>query len=144
MDPLVRVAHLVKHFPISQSMGQALAGRPPEVIHAVDDVSFDIQSGEALGLIGESGSGKTTLGWLLARLHEPTSGSVEFDGVDIFGLWGSKLRQWRRNVQVVFQDPVGSLDPRMRVWQIVGEPLEAQTPRTRRFRPALSREQLRE
>jgi oligopeptide/dipeptide ABC transporter ATP-binding protein len=125
-DPLMVAEHLVKHFPVSRSLAQSIRGRPSEVIHAVDDVSFSIQEGEALGLIGESGSGKTTLGWLLARLHEPTSGAIRFGGTDILRLRGAELRRWRRNLQLVFQDPVGSLDPRMRVWQIVGEPLEAQ------------------
>jgi len=82
--------------------------------------------GETLGLIGESGSGKTTLGWLFAKLHEPTGGQIWFEGRDITGLSGRDLLEWRRNVQVVFQDPVGSLDPRLRVWQIVGEPILAQ------------------
>jgi oligopeptide transport system ATP-binding protein len=78
-------------------------------------------------LIGESGSGKTTLGWLLAKLHEPTAGTIRFEGHDVTDLKGRELLKWRHNVQVVFQDPVGSLDPRLRVWQIVGEPLMAQS-----------------
>jgi oligopeptide/dipeptide ABC transporter ATP-binding protein len=96
------------------------------VIHAVDGVSLQVGVGETLGLIGESGSGKTTLGWLAARLHEPTSGTLRFNGSDITHLRGRDLRIWRRHVQVVFQDPVGSLDPRLHVWQIVGEPLAVQ------------------
>jgi oligopeptide/dipeptide ABC transporter ATP-binding protein len=96
------------------------------VIHAVDGVSLQIRRGEALGLIGESGSGKTTLGWIIARLYEPTRGRILFDGEDVTHLAGRELRAWRRQVQVVFQDPIGSLDPRMRAWQIVGEPILAQ------------------
>ena len=95
-------------------------------IHAVDGVSLNVAERETLALIGESGSGKTTFGWLVARLHDATGGTIRFRGEDITRLTGPQLRQWRRNVQIVFQDPVGSLDPRLRVWQIVGEPLRAQ------------------
>lgn len=126
-DPLVQIRGLTKHFPLTRPIQDVLAGRPHESIRAVDGVSVNVRRGEALGLIGESGSGKTTLGWLVARLHEPTSGSVRFDGVDVTHLRGKPLRDLRRRVQIVFQDPVGSLDPRLRVWQIVGEPLQAQT-----------------
>ena len=123
---LLETRDLVKHFPLTQSLGDFVRGRGKEVIHAVDGVSLTIAEGETLGLIGESGSGKTTLGWVVARLHEPTSGAITFGGRDITALSGKNLREWRREVQVVFQDPVGSLDPRMRVWQIVGEPIRAQ------------------
>lgn len=124
--PLVEVRDLTKHFPLAQSLLDTLGRREKEVIHAVDGVTLQIRPGEALGLIGESGSGKTTLGWLVARLHEPTSGSILFDGTDVTHLAGKGLRALRQLIQVVFQDPVGSLDPRLRVWQIVGEPLQAQ------------------
>ena len=126
MIPVVQAKGLVKHFPITRSLAQVLSGGESLAIHAVDGVSFEIQEGETLGLIGESGSGKTTLGWLLARLTDLTAGEILFDGVAVNHLHGEKLRKWRRNVQVVFQDPVGSLDPRMRVWEIVGEPIRAQ------------------
>jgi len=129
--PLVSVRNIVKHFPIAQSLAAYVRREEKEVIHAVDDVSLYIQPGEALGLIGESGSGKTTLGWLVARLWDPTSGSISFEGRDITQLAGEKLRAWRKQVQVVFQDPVGSLDPRLRVWQIVGEPIKALTGATK-------------
>jgi len=103
-----------------------------------------IRPGESIGLIGESGSGKTTLGWLVARLHTPTGGSLRFEGQDIGTLEGAELRHWRRNVQVVFQDPVGSLDPRLKVWQIVGEPIRAQEQKDRqilrRERPRIRQE----
>ncbi len=92
----------------------------------MDGVTLTVNEGETVGLIGESGSGKTTLGWLIARLLAPTGGVIRFAGQDITELKGTELRTWRRNVQIVFQDPVGSLDPRLRVWQIVGEPLRAQ------------------
>ncbi|HYT18435.1 MAG TPA: oligopeptide/dipeptide ABC transporter ATP-binding protein [Thermoplasmata archaeon] len=129
--PLVEAEHLMKRFPLSRSLAAALSREPEEFVHAVDDVSLEIQPGETLGLIGESGSGKTTLGWLFAKLHSPTGGRIRFEGQNITNLSGRDLLEWRRNVQVVFQDPVGSLDPRLRVWQIVGEPVLAQEPVSR-------------
>jgi oligopeptide/dipeptide ABC transporter ATP-binding protein len=122
-DYLIESEDLVKHFPIPRSLGDVVSGRPKLAIHAVDGVTVGVRPGEAVGLIGESGSGKTTLGWLFDRLHSSTSGKIMFEGEDITHLRGRELRDWRKNVQVVFQDPVGSLDPRMRVWEIVSEPL---------------------
>jgi len=130
-DAILEVRDVYKHFPVTQSFFDAVKRVSKEVIHAVDGVSFDIQAHETLGLIGESGSGKTTLGWLVARLHNLTRGTIRLDGKDITDLGGSALRAIRRKVQVVFQDPVGSLDPRLRVWQIVGEPVQAQGPVSR-------------
>jgi oligopeptide transport system ATP-binding protein len=124
--PLLETESLEKLFPITRSLGETLARRGARAIHAVDGVSITVRAGETLGLIGESGSGKTTLGWLIARLHEPTGGAIRFNGEEVTHLQGRALRAWRRNVQIVFQDPVGSLDPRLRVWQIVGEPIRAQ------------------
>lgn len=124
--PLIEARGLVKHFPLARSLADVVSGKPAEAIHAVDGVSLEVTQGETLGLIGESGSGKTTLGWLLAKLHEPTAGRILFAGRDVTDLAGDELLAWRRNIQVVFQDPVGSLDPRLRVWQIVGEPIQAQ------------------
>jgi len=128
---LVEATGVTKHFPLTQSLTETLSRQERRSIHAVDGVSLTIGRGESLGLIGESGSGKTTLGWLIARLFEPTSGTIRFEGRDISHLTGRELRSWRRKVQVVFQDPVGSLDPRMRVWQIVGEPILAQEKATK-------------
>lgn len=131
-EVLVQAVDLEKHFPLTRSLAETFAREGARVIHAVDKVSIEVRQGETLGLIGESGSGKTTLGWLVARLHEPTKGRLLFKGQDITRLSGKELRAWRRRVQVVFQDPVGSLDPRMRVWQIVGEPILAQEDITRK------------
>jgi oligopeptide transport system ATP-binding protein len=89
----------------------------------VDDVSLDIHQGETLGLVGESGSGKSTLGRLILRLIKPTSGAILFDGVDLLKANGSELRRLRRNMQIIFQDPFGSLDPRYRVEDVIAEPL---------------------
>ncbi len=92
-------------------------------MRAVDDVSLDIHAGETLGLVGESGCGKSTLGRLILRLIEPSSGSVSFEGTDILSASAARLRSLRREMQIIFQDPFGSLDPRMSVDQVVGEPL---------------------
>jgi oligopeptide/dipeptide ABC transporter ATP-binding protein len=116
--PLVEVDHLVKEF---RTRGGLFAAR--HAVRAVERVSFNISRGETLGLVGESGSGKTTLGRLLLRLLEPTSGTVRFDGVDIFTLDGSSLRTLRQRMQIVFQDAHGSLNPRMTVGAAVREPM---------------------
>lgn len=125
--PLIETKAVTKHFPLTKSLTDSIRRRPQEAVHAVDGVSIHVDEGETLGLIGESGSGKTTLGWVLAKLHTTTSGQLLFEGKDITFLSKKDLLKWRRNVQVVFQDPVGSLDPRLRTWQIVGEPLKAQS-----------------
>jgi oligopeptide/dipeptide ABC transporter ATP-binding protein len=124
--PLLETRDLVKHFPVNRSLRDVVRGTPPRAVHAVDGVSVSVESGTTLGLIGESGSGKSTLGWLIARLFAPTTGQILFEGQEIGGLRGTALRAWHRNVQMVFQDPIGSLDSRMRVWQVVGEPIFAQ------------------
>jgi len=116
--PLLEVTNLVKHF--SRKRGLLAA---PSIVRAVDDVSFTIDEGEMFGLVGESGSGKTTTGRCILRLIEPTSGHVRFKGEDVLAFSRSRLRLARRDMQIVFQDPFSSLNPRMRVGSIVEEPL---------------------
>jgi len=121
--PLLAVSDLTKHFPVRDGWLRRLAGRPPRVLRAVDGVSFAIEPGETLGLVGESGSGKTTTARLILRAIEPTGGRIVFDGLDITRLGPRELLPFRRKAQIVFQDPYSSLNPRMRVERIVGEPL---------------------
>ena len=118
--PLLEARSLVKTF---ETGATAFGGRATGQVRAVNDVSLTIEAGETLGLVGESGSGKSTLGRLLLRLIEPDAGSVTFDGHDVLRAHGSELRRLRRDMQIIFQDPFGSLDPRMTVEQIVLEPL---------------------
>jgi oligopeptide transport system ATP-binding protein len=117
---LLHVDNLVKHFPITQGI---IFRKQIAAVRAVDGVSFDIYRGETLGLVGESGCGKSTTGRTILQLYQPTSGSVVYDGVDLVTLEKNALRRMRRKMQMIFQDPYASLNPRMTVGEIVGEPL---------------------
>jgi ABC-type glutathione transport system ATPase component len=120
---LLEIRKLTKIFPQGESLlGGVSQGKAAEV-RAVDDVSLDIHAGETLGLVGESGSGKSTLGRLILRLIEPTSGSIQFEGRDLLAASHGEMRGLRRDMQIIFQDPFASLDPRYRVEDIIAEPL---------------------
>jgi len=118
--PLLQVDDLHVHFPVRRGLLQRVVDHR----RAVDGVSFEIKPGETLGLVGESGCGKTTVGRAILRLIPATSGRVIFDGTDVFAQGAAQLRSLRRQMQIIFQDPGGSLNPRMRVGSIIGEPLE--------------------
>jgi oligopeptide transport system ATP-binding protein len=120
-EPVLEVRDLVRHFPLTQGI---LFKKQIGAVKAVDGVSFELGAGETLGVVGESGCGKSTLGRLLLALDRPTSGEVLFKGEDIFSLKGKALREMRRNIQIVLQDPYTSLNPRMTVGDIVGEPFD--------------------
>ena len=119
-ETLAQVRGLVKHFPITRG---TIRKRAVGQIRAVDGVSFDLYRGETLGLVGETGSGKTTVGRTMLRLYEPTAGEVIFDGVDLMTMKGKDLDRMRRRISMIFQDPFASLNPRMTIGSIVGEPL---------------------
>ena len=121
--PLVSVTDLATHFPIRRGLLRRQVG----AVRAVDGVGFTIPRGRTLGLVGESGCGKTTVGRSILRLVEPTAGSVTVAGRDVRALRGAELRQFRRRMQIVFQDPHGSLNPRKRIGQILEAPLEINT-----------------
>lgn len=133
-NSLLQVEHLVKHFPITRGI---VFQKQVGAVKAVDDITFDIKRGETLGLVGESGCGKTTTGRTILQLHEPTSGSVKFRDIDLVNASDSTMRELRRDMQIIFQDPYASLNPRMTVGRIISEPLEVHnigTPKERRDR----------
>ncbi|MFJ8910989.1 ABC transporter ATP-binding protein [Amycolatopsis sp. NPDC102389] len=123
-EPILRVENLVKYFPVRAGI---LFKRTIGHVKAVDGVSFELMPGETLGVVGESGCGKSTLAQVLMRLEEPTGGLATFEGRDIFALRGAELRKLRREIQIVLQDPYTSLNPRMTVGDIIGEPFEIHT-----------------
>ena len=138
-EPLLEVKSLLKHFPVRSGI---LIERTVDHVKAVDDVSFEIAEGETLGLVGESGSGKSTTGYCVLQLLKPTSGSIRFQGQELTTLGREELRKMRREMQIVFQDPYASLDPRMTVGDIVAEPLVVHSIGSKRNRTARVRELL--
>jgi ABC-type glutathione transport system ATPase component len=116
MATLVELRGVVKHFPVSRSLGEIVRGERPAV-RALDGVSFDIGAADAIAIVGESGCGKTTLGRLMLKLVEPTAGSIAFDGAALAGLAGEDLRHFRRQAQLVFQNPFDALNPRFTIYR---------------------------
>ena len=127
-SPLVKVDHLKVYFPILGGVFRHKVGE----VKAVDDVSFEIQKGQTVGLVGESGSGKTTIGRAIIRLTQPTSGSITYEDADITKLSASEFRPWRKKIQIIFQDPYNSLNPRLSIFEIIGEALEIHFPKMNR------------
>ena len=120
-DEILRIENLVKHFPITRGI---LFSKAIAAVRAVDGIGFSIKKSETLGLVGESGCGKSTTGRLILRLIEATSGKIWFEGRDIVHLPDTEMRLLRRHMQIIFQDPYGSLNPRMTIQDIIGEPLQ--------------------
>ena len=114
-EPLLSVSGLTKRFTDRHAIADRLRRRPAEVLTALDDVDIAVAAGETLGVVGESGSGKSTLARCIVRLYEPDAGSIAFDGADVLAAGGSELRALRRSIQMVFQDPYSSLNPRLRI-----------------------------
>jgi peptide/nickel transport system ATP-binding protein/oligopeptide transport system ATP-binding protein len=127
-SPLVKVDHLKVYFPILGGVFRHKIGE----VKAVDDVSFEIHKGQTVGLVGESGSGKTTIGRAIIRLIQPTSGTITYEDTDITKLSTAEFRPWRKKIQVIFQDPYNSLNPRLSIFEIIGEALEIHFPQMNR------------
>jgi peptide/nickel transport system ATP-binding protein/oligopeptide transport system ATP-binding protein len=128
MSTLLKVDHLKVYFPILGGVFRHQVGE----VKAVDDVSFEIQKGQTVGLVGESGSGKTTIGRAIIRLIQPTSGTITYEDTDITKLSASEFRPWRKKIQIIFQDPYNSLNPRLSIFEIIGEALEIHFPKMSR------------
>jgi oligopeptide transport system ATP-binding protein len=139
MSELLHVEGLIKHFPVEKGL---LLGRFGGTVSAVEDVSFSVARGETLGVVGESGCGKSTTGRCIMRLIEPTAGAITFDGEDVRAMRGSALKAFRRDVQIIFQDPYASLNPRMTIGEIVTEPLQIHSIGTAATQKARARELL--
>lgn len=118
--------NLKKYFYLRKTLKDSLQGKPTPIVHAVDDVSFTVNKGEIVGVVGESGCGKTTLGRVLLKLIEPTAGNIIFEGKDITKLSADQMKLYRRKLQLVFQDPFESMNPRMDIYSIIAEPLRIQ------------------
>ena len=125
-ETIIKAEHLTKHFPIQTSFFKTLLSKENPVVHAIDDISFEIGAEEVFGLVGESGCGKTTTGKVLLRLIQPTSGKIYFKGKDIANLSEKEMRKMRQKMQVIFQDPYESLNPRMSIYDIISEPVHVQ------------------
>jgi peptide/nickel transport system ATP-binding protein len=123
---MLEVANLIKHFPVEKSFLDRLMTSKKSVVHAVDNISFSVNRGDILGLVGESGSGKSTTARLCLKLIQPTSGKILFEGIDLGKLRGEKLRTFRRNMQLIFQDPTASLNPRIKIGDAVRDALTFQ------------------
>jgi oligopeptide transport system ATP-binding protein len=138
-EELLKVEGLTKHFPVDQGALSRLAGR---YVSAVENVSFAVRAGKTLGLVGESGCGKSTTGRCVIRLLEPSAGRITFEGADVRAMRGRELHEYRRHVQIIFQDPYASLNPRMTIGEIVAEPLKIHRVGSGREQLAVARELL--
>ena len=123
-EPIIKVDRIKKYFPVKKTIGEVLFSKEQKYVHAIDDVSFEIEKGEVFSLVGESGSGKTTTGKVCLGVYPPTSGKIFFEGTDISSLKGEEFRQFRRSAQMVYQDPSASLNPRVRIGEAIKEPLK--------------------
>jgi len=139
MAPLLQVEHLTKHFHLGQGV---FTSRFTKTVQAVEDVSFSVDQGETLGLVGESGCGKSTTGRCIKQLLVPTRGTIRFGDIDVAKLRGKRLKAYRRDVQFIFQDPYASLNPRMTFGEIMAEPLVIHNIGTRKEREARCKEML--
>ena len=126
VEPVIRAVNVKKYFPVKRGIGDFILRSKQKYVHAVDDVSFEVNKGEVFALVGESGSGKTTMGKVCLGIYPATSGKILFDGADIAQLKGEEFRRFRRSAQMVYQDPGASLNPRVRIGEAIREPLKFQ------------------